>query len=207
LPALRRGALRPVAVSPQDILPSTVDDHELMEAAAEGDSRAFAFLVARYLGGMVALALRITGNVSNAEEIAQEGFLRLWKQAPRWDPLGAGSVRTWLSRVIVNLCLDRRRRRPFVALEEAGDLVDSSKGAFETARDNDRQKIIREMLQEIPARQRTAVVLSYYEQLSGEEMAEVMGLSVGAVESLLVRARRALRQKAVKKGLTRSEDI
>ena len=207
MPGLRNKALRPVAASSQNNLSPNANDHELMAKTAAGDRQAFALLVGRYLGGMVALALRITGNASDAEEIAQEGFLRLWTQAPRWDPEGAGSVRTWLSRVIINLCLDRRRRRPWVALEEAGELVDTSMGVFDMAQNNDKQNIVQSLLQELPVRQRTAIILSYFEQLSGEEIAHAMDLSIGAIESLLVRARRSLRQSVLKRGLVRGEDI
>ena len=93
-----------------------------MARVARGDERAFQLLSRRHLPAMLGLARRILGNAAEAEDVAQEAFLRVWTHAPRWQPLA--QFRTWLTRVVVNLCLDRKRRAPWVELEAAGDIVD-----------------------------------------------------------------------------------
>ena len=83
-------------------------DEALMARVARGDERAFQLLSRRHLPAMLGLARRILGNAGDAEDVAQEAFMRVWTHAPRWQPLA--QFRTWLTRVVVNLCLDRKRR-------------------------------------------------------------------------------------------------
>ena len=97
-------------------------DEALMARVARGDERAFRELARRHVPAMLGLARRILGNAADAEDVAQEAMLRVWTQAPRWQPLAA--LRTWLSRVVVNLCLDRKRRAAWVELEAAGEIAD-----------------------------------------------------------------------------------
>ena len=97
-------------------------DEALMARIARGDELAFGQLSRRHVPAMLRIARRILGNAADAEDVAQEAMLRVWTHAPRWQPLA--QFRTWLTRVVVNLCLDRKRRAPWVALEAAGDIVD-----------------------------------------------------------------------------------
>src|SRR5918911_1238426 len=97
-------------------------DEDLMARVARGDDTAFRLLAQRHAARSIALARRITGNDADAEEIVQEALLRVWINAPRWRPVAA--FRTWFYRVVLNLCLGRRRRLPFVPLEGAGDPAD-----------------------------------------------------------------------------------
>jgi len=165
-----------------------------MRAIAAGDSNSFGLLMQRHLAGMVTLAQRISGNKADADEIAQEAFLRLWRQAKEWDVEGKAQVRTWLGRVVTNLCLDRWRKKPMLPLEYADDVADTAQSGFDAVQEMDKKQLLNDCLQRLPLRQRTAIILSYYEEMSGNDIATMMGLSAGAVESLLVRARRALRQ-------------
>jgi RNA polymerase sigma-70 factor (ECF subfamily) len=103
--------------------------------------------------------------------------------------------------VVVNLCLDRRRRKPFAPIEAAGDPPDPSVGAELRLVQDERSRIVSAELQALPDRQRVALVLSYYEELSNVAAAEVLGISVSALESLLVRARRALRDRLGRRGI------
>ena len=102
-------------------------DEALMARIARGDERAFRALASRHLPVMLGLARRILGNAADAEDVSQEAMLRVWTHAPRWQPLAL--FRTWITRVVVNLCLDRKRRAPWVALEAAGEIVDPAPGA------------------------------------------------------------------------------
>src|SRR5436853_5567398 len=97
-------------------------DEDLMARIAGGDETAFRLLSRRHLSRALALARRVTGNAADAEEIVQEALLRVWTNAPRWRPTAL--FKTWFYRVVVNLCLNRRRRAPFTALDDAGDPAD-----------------------------------------------------------------------------------
>lgn len=167
-------------------------DEALMARVARGDEPAFRALARRHVPAMVALARRILGNGADAEDVAQEAMLRVWRHAPRWQPLA--QFRTWLTRVVVNLCLDRKRRTPWVALEAAGEIVDPGVNAGEKAEADEREKLLAAAIEELPARQRSAIVLTYTEGMSNAQVAEVLGTSVSAVETLLVRGKQNLRR-------------
>ena len=185
-------------------------DDALMRRAGSGDKAAFALLVRRHLARATALAQRITGNRSDAEEIVQEAFLRCWQKAPEWRPAerpandraandrgpegATAQFGTWLYRVLVNLCLDRRRRPQPVGIEAAETVADNAADGFdETARGETSRRVQAAMAQ-LPERQRAALALCYFEGLGNIEAAAMLDISIGALESLLVRARRALRE-------------
>jgi len=167
-------------------------DEALMVRVAQGDERAFRELARRHLPVMLGLARRVLGNAADAEDVAQEAMLRLWRNAPRWQPLA--QLRTWLSRVVVNLCLDRKRRAAWVELEAAGELVDPGLGPGEDAEDRERERQLAAAIDELPERQRVAVVLTYTEGMSNAQVAEVLETTVSAVETLLVRGKQNLRR-------------
>jgi RNA polymerase sigma-70 factor (ECF subfamily) len=162
-----------------------------MEQAALGDERAFRILVGRHTSRTLAIARRILRDDARAEEIAQEAMLRVWINAPRWRP--AAEFRTWLYRVVVNLCLNERRRPANLPLEQAGDVADPAPdaGAMLEARQRDHK--LAAAIDALPVRQRAAIVLTYQEGLGNAEAAAVLDISVSGLEALLVRARRTLR--------------
>jgi len=167
-------------------------DEVLMLRVGQGDEPAFQLLVRRHLPRSIALARRMTASASDAEEIAQEAFLRVWTSAPRWRAEGA-AFRTWLYRIVVNLCLDRGRRKPFMPLEDAGDPSDPTPDALAVLEQQETARRVAAAVEALPDRQRAALVLSYYEGMSNADAASVLGVSVSSLEALLVRARRALR--------------
>jgi RNA polymerase sigma-70 factor (ECF subfamily) len=169
------------------------NDEALMAQVARGDEVAFRQLCRRHLPAMVGLARRILGNAADAEDVAQEAMLRVWTHAPHWQPLAA--FRTWLTRIVVNLCLDRKRRRPWVGLEAAGEIVDPTPGITETAEQNERERALTGAIAGLPERQRTAIVLTYSEGMSNAQVAEALDTSVSAVETLLIRGKKSLRAK------------
>ena len=168
-------------------------DETLMARVARGDEPAYRTLTRRHLPAMVGLARRILGNAADAEDVAQEAMLRVWTHVPRWQPLAA--FRTWLTRVVVHLCLDRKRRRPWVALEAAGEIVDPTPGVTEQAEHGEREQQLADAIAELPARQRSAIVLTYSEGMSNAQVAETLDTSVSAVETLLVRGKQNLRAR------------
>jgi len=96
--------------------------------------------------------------------------------------------------VVVNLCLDRKRRAPWVDLEAAGDVVDAAPRADEKAESDERERMLTTAIDKLPARQRDAIMLTYTEGMSNAQVAEILGTSVSAVETLLVRGKQNLRR-------------
>ncbi len=167
-------------------------DEALMARVARGDEVAYRLLSRRHVPAMLGLARRILGNAADAEDVAQEAMLRVWTHAPRWQPLAA--FRTWLTRIVVNLCLDRKRRAPWVDLDAAGDIVDPTPDAGEQAEQSERDRLVAQATAELPARQRTAIVLTDGDGMSNAQVAEILDTTVSAVETLLVRAKQNLRR-------------
>ena len=166
-------------------------DHDLMARVAQGDGRAFRTLAQRHAGAALRLARRILGSDAQAEDIVQDALLRVWTNAPRWRPEAA--FRTWLYRVVVNLCLNAKRRAPELPLDAAGDAPDPGASADELLQERERDRQLNAAIAALPDRQRAAIALTYQEGLSNTDVAAVLDTSVSSVETLLVRARQALR--------------
>ena len=178
--------------SPSADLQTGPSDAELMRRLGQGELPALGLLVERHQDRVRALAWRIVGG-AEADDIAQEAFLRLQSGAARYRPTAALS--TWLHRIVVNLCLDWcRKHRPTLLPDGHPGLVraDTSDSPPEAA---ERRAAIRRAVEELPERQRVALVLHRFEGLGHAEIAELTGWSESAVESLLVRAYGALRER------------
>lgn len=167
-------------------------DEELVRRVGAGDKRAAAELVRRHLPRMVGLARRMLGDAAEAEDVAQEVFLRVWKHAGSWRP-GQAKFETWMHRVAMNLCLDRLRRSGRQGGEVSPETPDARASATRALDDRQRRERVRDALQQLPERQRAALVLCYYQDRTNIEAAEILGVSVDALESLLSRARRTLK--------------
>ncbi|HEV7734390.1 MAG TPA: RNA polymerase sigma factor [Candidatus Binatia bacterium] len=186
-----RGAQAPRA-SPTAIVADSDDD--LMARVAAGDAEAVRVVVGAHLSRITAFAARTLGDRTEAEDVAQETFMRLWTHAARWEP-GRARLTTWLHRVALNLCLDRRARRPHVSLDAAPLPAAPDTDVTQALQAADVSRHVRVEVMQLAERQRTALVLSHYQGLSSTETADVMAISVEAVESLLARARRTLRER------------
>ena len=166
-------------------------DEELLAAYGRGEARAARVLTDRLLPGVWRTARRLLGDEAEAEDVAQEAMLRLWRIAPDWRA-GEAKVSTWLYRVAVNLCTDRLRRRRSVALDAVPEPEDGAPGAAAGLMQADRMAALDAALMALPERQRQAVVLRHLEGLANPEIAEIMALGVEAVESLTSRGKRNL---------------
>jgi RNA polymerase sigma-70 factor (ECF subfamily) len=167
------------------------DDATLLSLIAAGDQSAWKELVERHLGFVVAMAWRVIGNRQEAEDVAQETFIRLIKKAPNWET-GTASLRAWLARVAINLAIDRKRAGRTVPLEtESANEPSQPPPAIERRLDIERS--VRTAMHQLPERQAAALALVHYEQFSGVEAADFLNISVEALESLLARGRRSLR--------------
>jgi RNA polymerase sigma-70 factor (ECF subfamily) len=166
-------------------------DHDLMARVAKGDERAFRTLAERHAGPALRLARRILGNEAMAEDVVQDALLRVWINAPRWQPTAA--FRTWLYRIVVNLCLNARRRVSHLPLDAAEQVADAARPPDEELQLRERDKRLAAAIDALPERQRAAILLTHQEGLSNADVAEVLDTSVSSIETLLVRARRTLR--------------
>jgi RNA polymerase sigma-70 factor (ECF subfamily) len=166
-------------------------DYELLQKSAQGDMRAYCALVKRHLVRGVKVAERILGNRQDAEDVMQEACLKIWKESSRWKPQAKFS--TWLYRVVINACLDKKRRVIHMMTDELGDILDDHPLAEELMIEQQQSRIIQAALQKLPGRQRAAVILNYYEGLGNQEAADSMGVALGAYQQLLVRAKQNLR--------------
>lgn len=177
-------------------------DAELVARVGVRDPAAIRTLVARKLPRLLSLATRLLGDRMEAEDVAQEAFVRIWKQAPSWRSDEA-KFDTWLHRVALNLCYDRlrgQREQPLAELPDLPDEADPAAPPDARLESRARDASVRAALAALPARQREALVLNYYQELSNIEAAALMGISVDALESLLARARRNLRAQLAGSG-------
>ncbi len=166
-------------------------DPDLLARFATGDREAARILTLRHGPRVHALARRMLGDTAEAEDVTQETMLRLWRIAPDWQT-GNAAVATWLYRVASNLCIDRLRRRRERTMEVLPDQADPAPGVAEWLQAQDRAVALESALAALPDRQRLAVVLRHLEERPNPEIAEILGTSVEAVESLVARGRRAL---------------
>ncbi len=167
-------------------------DEDLMRRVGQGDPAAIQAMVARKLPRMLSLAHRMLGDAAEAEDVAQEAMLRAWKQAPRWTP-GTAKFDTWLHRVGLNLCYDRLRKRREIATDTLPERVDEGPAPDRGLMAAATGARVETALAGLPDRQREAIVLCHYQELTNIEAAALMTISVDALESLLSRGRRALR--------------
>jgi RNA polymerase sigma-70 factor (ECF subfamily) len=165
-------------------------DNDLMSEMAQGDLSAFEQLVHRHQASAWNAAYRLLGNANDAEDVAQEAFLRILRAAPRYQPTAA--FRTYLYRIVTRLCRDHRRKAspPSCPNPDAKPGKGPTAEACVVAREE--RRAVRKALASLPTRQREAVILRYYERLSYDEIGEVMGASRKGVERLLARGRTTL---------------
>jgi RNA polymerase sigma-70 factor, ECF subfamily len=164
----------------------------LVTRSAGGDVSAFRTLTERHLAAVTGIARRMLRDDAEAEDVAQETFLRLWRSGASLD-VGAAGVKPWLRRVVSNLCIDRvRGRQRLTVVEELPEQAEAPRQQV-ALEERDMQRRVDRALKKLPERQRLALTLFHYEGLSQSEVGATMGVSDEAVESLLGRARRQLK--------------
>ena len=168
-------------------------DAEIMARVAAGDQGACRHLVDRHLGPVIGLAVRLLGDRAAAEDVAQEAFLRLWRQSRTWRP--DARLGTWLYRVAYNLCMDQLRTRRRLSPEGVPELADPADGPAQRHQRAQVALRVEGAIARLPERQRAAITLVHHQELSNIEAAAVMDVSIEAIESLLSRDRRALRRE------------
>lgn len=168
-------------------------DEDLLLAFGAGEVSAAQALTLRLTPRAFGYASRVLKDMTEAEDVVQEAMMRLWKIAPDWRT-GEAQVSTWLYRVVANLCTDRLRKTGRgVALDAIPEPEDHTPGAVDQMVAAERAKALDDALDQLPERQKQAVVLRHIEGLSNPEIATVMDIGVEAVESLTARGKRALK--------------
>jgi RNA polymerase sigma-70 factor (ECF subfamily) len=169
-----------------------LSDEALAAQLRGGDANAFAVLAQRYGGRLAGFGGKVLGSQSLAEDVVQDVFIKLWQRPGLFDPAKA-RFRTWVHRVVLNRCLDHKRRKQGVALEDIAEPIAPDAAQDDVMIRDGRDALVRQAMTQLPERQRAALALCYLDDLSNKEAADIMDLNIKALESLLTRARANLK--------------
>ncbi len=170
-----------------------LSDDELLERMRADDQDAYRVLVGRHIDRAYGAALRILRNAADAEDVTQDALVRAWTNRHLWEA-GRAKFSTWLYRVVVNRCIDLKRLPRGEVLDDIPEPADESEDSVTLIHRRQVHDHLEAALDRLPGQQRVALVLSYYQDCSNGQVAEIMGTSIDAVESLLKRGRQRLRQ-------------
>jgi RNA polymerase sigma-70 factor (ECF subfamily) len=171
------------------------DDSELLVLVQQGSHPAFAALVERHTQRFYRLAFRYLQNKEAAEDVVQDAFLKLWEDPDRWRSERNSKFTTWFYRIVVNLCLDWQKRKKPMQLNEEIEIPDERDNAESALGRMEESRWLEKEIAALPERQRTALNLCFDSGLSNQEAADVMGLNLKALQSLLMRAKTTLKQR------------
>ncbi len=178
-----------------DISIPHLDDESLIRQIQEGKHEVFVELVNRHSKRFYAIAYRLLFSKSDAEDIVQQAFLKLWERRLFWNPYKGAKFTTWFYRVVINLCLDHNRKKKPMPLCENMEFVDKQDGQEILLDEKRKQALLDRFIQELPDRQQLALTLCFYEGLSNQEAADIIGIKVKALQSLIMRGKTTLKQK------------
>jgi len=174
---------------------SQFDDELLIRLIQKGKKEAFAEIVNRHSKRFYNIAYRLIFSKDDAEDIVQEAFLKLWEKRLSWNQSKEAKFTTWFYRVVVNLCLDHNRKKKPEPLSEDMQLVDKQQRQEVLLHEKQKQALLNRFIQELPERQQLALNLCFYEGLSNQEAAEIIGVNLKALQSLVMRAKMTLKEK------------
>lgn len=183
-----------------------IEDERLMRRVADGDQDAFSALVRSHSSHLYRVAFRILSDSHEAEDVVQQVFSKLWQTAPNWKSKGKG-LGSWLKKVTVNRSIDRYRKVRIVSNEQCPEPIDKAPNQHHILEMKELNLAVAEALNALPIRHKTAIVLSYYEGYTNSVSADILGLNLKAMESLLVRARRNMQELLVKKGVAGADMV
>lgn len=172
----------------------TISDETLLAGLANGDAAAFSTLVERHNLRFYRIAFRQLGERAASEDAVQQAFLKLWERPHLFDPTKGAKFTTWFYRIVVNITLDMMRKAGRSGLTELADTYESG----DISQDAElalkqKQTLLEREIQTLPERQQLALNLCFYEEVSNKEAADIMEISVGALESLLMRGKATLK--------------
>ncbi len=171
------------------------EDHELLALIQDGNGHAFAVLVERHTGRFYRLAFRYLQSKEAAEDVVQDAFVKLWENPAIWQSGRTSKFTTWFYRIVVNLCLDQRKKKKPAALDDETSVIDDREPVDEIMIRAQEQNALEKEIAALPERQRVALNLCFDEGLSNQEAAEVMGVNLKALQSLIMRAKTALKER------------
>jgi len=177
---------------------STLYDEHLLKLIREGDRSAFSELVRRYTKKYYSIAYRVLFSRDDAEDVVQEAFLKLWNNPGSWNSSHNVKFTTWFYRVVINLCLDYRKKNKFNASDKYNEVeshTNTQDGIVEIKR---RQELLDKYMLQLPERQQIALNLCFYEGVSNKEASEIMDINLKALQSLIMRAKTNLKEKLQK---------
>lgn len=170
-------------------------DEILLKRIKEGDSSAFATLVRRHNEKYYRLSYRYMANREEAEDITQMAFIKLWENPNIWNPGKGVKFTTWFYRIVVNLCLDKKKKHDAMPMPEEFEISDDSNNQEDSSAAKQEGRLLKQELALLPDRQKTAMILCFYEERSHDEAAEIMKVNVKALQSLIMRAKTTLKEK------------
>lgn len=171
------------------------DDEYLLRQIQKGDNAAFATLVKRHSTKYYNLAFRYMLNRESAEDVVQTAFLKLFENPGIWNPKKKVKFTTWFYRIVVNLCLDNKKKYTTVQLPETFEVSDGKLNQEEETLAQETKTLLAAEIASLPDRQKTALILCFYEDMSHKEAAEILAVSIQALQSLLMRAKETLKIK------------
>ena len=171
------------------------DDESLIRQIQEGKHEAFVELVGRHSKRFYSIAYRLLFSKNDAEDITQQAFLKLWERRLSWNPYKGAKFTTWFYRIVVNLCIDHNRKKKPLPMCENMEFIDNQDGQDIWLDEKKKQALLDHFIQELPERQQLALTLCFYEGVSNKEAAEVIGIKLKALQSLIMRAKTTLKER------------
>lgn len=183
----------------------SLTDAQLMQNIAKGDASALEAFSLRFGGRFFALAYRFMGVRDLAEDALQEFLIKVWQNAHKWDEK-KGSITTWGYRILTNICLDMLKKHKYdLTLDEA--VLKEDEAAFKKLDERLDEARLIVLMKELPRHQRLVLILCYVEGFSQKEVSEIMGMTVRAVESLLRRSKKSIKEKLLQENLMLEEAV
>jgi len=170
-------------------------DEILISMVQAGNHEAFAEIVQRHSKRFYRIAYRILSLKDDAEDVVQEAFLKLWEKRFVWNPNRNTKFTTWFYKIVVNLSLDHNRKKKPFPVSEHIQYADSKPLQEDQLDEKQKQEILDRIIHELPANQQMALNLCFYEGLSNQEAADIMGVTLKALQSLIMRAKMTLKGK------------
>lgn len=178
-----------------DALASEPDDESLLRRIQDGDHDAFGDLVHRHTKRFYSVAYRIVQHRDDAEDIVQAAFLKLWERPELWDQRRGAKFTTWFYTVVTNLCLDHAKRKRPLPLPEEIEIIDGKPDQADLLEHKQHGALLERFIRMLPQRQQVALTLCFFEGLSNQEAADVIGVNLKALQSLVMRAKTTLKER------------
>jgi RNA polymerase sigma-70 factor (ECF subfamily) len=175
--------------------PPDKDDRQLLALITDGDQQAFSTLVERHTDRFYRLAYRYLQSKEAAEDVVQDAFIKLWEDPTRWQAGRDTKFTTWFYRIVVNLCLDWLKKKRPLELDPDMPLLDDREPPDAELIRSEEERLLEAEIAALPERQRLALNLCFDQGLSNQEAAEIMGLKLKALQSLIMRAKTTLKER------------